>query len=499
MINASFLAVDLGASSGRVMAAQWNGEKATLEEVHRFHNGGVRVGNGLFWNVLGIWSGILDGLRRYKTQAGGVPSGIGIDAWGVDFALLDKRGRMMGNAVHYRDPRTHGMVERIAETISSNEMYQITGVQPSAINTACQLVSMVAEDDEILKLASTLLMIPDLFQYLLSGVKRAEFTEATTSQLYALRDKGWAWDLVDRLEIPRRIFPELCRPGTQLGPVLGSVLDDCGFTETFPAIAVASHDTASAAAAIPDMDSESAFLSCGTWSLMGAQVKEPCGADALRLGFTHEGSADGGLLCMRNLTGLWILQECVRCWEAEGRSYAWEDLQVAAERADPFQALIDTEAQEFQVLGKMPLTIAAWCSATGQIAPRTPGETTRCILESLSLTYRRTLRDLANVTGRELRTVRLVGGGAKNRLLCRMTAGACGCTVVAGPVEAAALGNVLVQAVATGHFASLQEGASALSAGEILTRFEARGTERWAEAEAQLETVRRKRQFYEGK
>lgn len=489
--GAVFLAVDLGASSGRVISGRWDGARFTLEEVHRFANGGVSLGSTLHWNVLGLWANILDGLRKFRSRESTTPLGIGVDAWGVDFGLLDGAGRLIGNPVHYRDARTHGMMERAASRVDGFRFFQATGVQPMAINTVYQLLSMVAAGDEQLPRARTLLSIPDLFQYFLCGEKRAEYTEATTTQLYDPANRDWAWEVIESLELPRSIFAQSCAPGTVLGALQSPALTECGFSTAFPAIAVASHDTASAVAAIPGMDAQSAFLSCGTWSLMGTPVQRPVQSiDAFRLGFTNEGAADGGVLCLRNLTGLWILQECMRCWKAEGSDGSWEDLERAAAVAAPLRALIDTDAAEFQAPGNMSAAIAAWCKSTAQPVPNTQAEIMRCTLESLALAYRRTLHDLAAVTGRSFNTIRLVGGGARNSLLCQMTADACRCAVVAGPAEATALGNVLVQAVATGHLSSLAEAEGALAGDAEMRTYLPQGDERWQEAAGRLNTIR---------
>jgi len=413
MAETSFLAVDLGASNGRVMDCAWDGNAFFLREVHRFSNNGVRAANSLYWDALGIWSGILDGLKKYRGQSNKLPTAVGVDAWGVDYALLDQRGRLIGNPYHYRDARTGNMPERVSASIDALRLFKATGVQSMAINTSFQLASMALSADPQLAAAHTLLPIPDLFQYFLCGQKSAEYTEATTTQLYNPVARSWSSEVLTALQIPPAIFPSVRMPGTVLGPVLPQVLADCGYSGSFPAIAVASHDTASAVAVLP-LDDRSAFLSSGTWSLMGVTVPEPLlGEDAFRSGCTNEGSADGGMLLIRNLTGLWILQECMRLWAAAGSALNWQETERAASAAAPFRSLIDPNAPEFQAPQDMPAAIAGYCARTGQPAPQTPGETARCIFESLSLSYRATLDDLERLTGRVIQTIRLVGGGAK--------------------------------------------------------------------------------------
>ncbi len=461
--NVSFLAVDLGASSGRVMDCRWNGSRFSLEEIHRFPNGGVRFGPGLHWDVLRIWAEIRNGLQKSRSLEGCVPAGIGIDAWGVDFALLDEQDRLLGNPYHYRDARTHGMPEALNAVMDGRDLFQATGVQTMEINTCFQLSSMVLRRDGQLRNAHTLLMIPDLFQFLLSGAKRAEYTEATTTQLYDLRARCWSRKALDRLALPPRIFQEVVMPGTVLGHLLPGVQADCGLAHRFPCVAVASHDTASAVAAIPELDERSVLLSSGTWSLMGVTAEAPNLSEEFFMGgFTNEGAADGTVLLLKNMTGLWILQECVRMWESAGQRYAWAEVVEAASNAAAFRSFIDPAAAELQSPPDMLAAVKHYCVKTLQPVPESPGEMARCIFESLSFAYRDVVESLERITGRDLKVVRVVGGGCLNRSLCQMTADACGREVVAGPVEAAALGNAMVQAVATGHLKNLAEGRAAL-------------------------------------
>jgi len=461
--SARFLAVDLGASSGRVMDCRWDGGRFDLREVHRFPNAGVRFGLSLHWDVLRIWQEIQNGLLKYRGLHNDVPAGIGIDAWGVDYALLDERDRLLGNPYHYRDARTSGLPEALCSVMDGRALFRATGVQTMEINTSFQLASMAAQRDRQLQSAQTLLMIPDLFQFLLSGAKNAEFTEATTTQLYDLRARCWSQETMEKLGLPAHIFPAVAMPGTTLGPVRASVQADLGFSGVFPCIAVASHDTASAVAAIPELDESSAFLSSGTWSLMGVVVDQPNLSDeAFEGGFTNEGSAEGRALLMKNMTGLWILQECVRVWEAAGKQCSWAELEAAAAQALPFRSYVDPSAAALQSPSDMYTAVKRYCRESGQPVAEAPGEVARCIFESLSFAYREVADDLERITGRRVKTIRVVGGGCLNRFLCQMTADASGRQVIAGPVEAAALGNAMVQAVATGHLRGLEEGRAAL-------------------------------------
>jgi rhamnulokinase len=459
----SFLAVDLGASSGRVMDGRWDGSRFSLEEIHRFPNGGVRLGSNLHWDVLRIWSEIQTGLKKFSVARSNVPAGIGVDAWGVDYSLLDKRDRLLGNPYHYRDQRTHGLPETLNSVMTGHDLFRATGVQTMEINTVFQLASMAHHEDRLLDYAQTLLMIPDFFQFLLCGEKKAEFTEATTTEIYDLRSRCWSRQTLEKFHLPPRIFQDVVLPGTVLGRVLPVVQSECGVAGGFPCIAVGSHDTASAVAAIPHLDRSTVFLSSGTWSLMGVRAKEPnLSEQAFLDGFTNEGSVEGEVLLIKNITGLWILQECARMWEAAGKHYKWTELEEAALKATAFRSFIDPSSSEFQSPPDMCAAVQLFCAKTSQPVPETAGEIARCIFESLSFTYRETVESLERITGQSLSAVRVVGGGCLNQFLCQMTADACGREVIAGPVEAAALGSAMVQAVATGHLKNLAEGREAL-------------------------------------
>jgi rhamnulokinase len=485
-----FVAADLGASSGRIMLGQWDGRMFSVRELHRFANSGVRVGDGLYWDILGIWSHIRAGLEKYHFFCSQPPQGIAVDAWGVDFGLLDRAGRLVGNPRHYRDPRTDGIPQRVFEAVPEREWFAETGVQTMPINTLFQLYSMVLAHDPALASAETLLMIPDLCTYFLCGDKIVEWTEAATTQMYSPTRKDWARALLNGLDMPVNILPPVTKPGTILSPVRKDVIEDCGFTQSFPAIAVGSHDTASAVAAIPNMNEDSVFLSSGTWSLMGVETAEPnTSEEAFQLGFTNEGGADGSVLLLKNITGLWIVQECLRHWTSDGRQYTWKELVAAAETAKVLQCFIDPDARDFQSQCDMPRAIQHYCDATGQAVPQTEGEIARSAFESLSLKYRSVLESLRKLTGRTLRTIRVAGGGGLNAVLCQMTADACGCEVVSGPVEASTLGNVMLQAVATGYLPDVRSGRAAIAESVQCSVFEPHRSDRWDEAYARFRAL----------
>lgn len=491
--TANFVAADLGASSGRIMLGQWNGQTFSLEDLYRFANSGVRAGDGFYWDILGIWSQIKAGLTKYHSLCPASPQGIAVDAWGVDFGLLDRAGRLIGNPRHYRDPRTNGIPQLAFEAVPEREWFKETGVHTMPINTLFQLYSMVRAHDPALAWAETLLTIPDLCAYFLCGERTVEWTEAATTEMYSPRRKDWSRALLSALDLPVSILPKVTRPGTVLSPVRADVVAECGMTQPFPAIAVGSHDTASAVAAIPNMDEESVFLSSGTWSLMGVETTEPdTSEEALRLGFTNEGGADGAVLLLKNITGLWIVQECLRHWASEGHSIVWDELASLAGTAKAFQSLIDPDAPCFQAQCDMPRAIRQYCAVSGQRAPETAGEIARCAFESLSLKYRSVLDALRNLTRRGLGTIRVVGGGGRNALLCQMTADACGCPVVSGPAEASALGNVMLQAVATGHLDNVRSGRAAIAQSAQSSVFDPHRSDRWDEAYARFRLLEAK-------
>lgn len=487
----NFVAVDLGASSGRLMVGQWNGRVFQLDELHRFPNGGVGVADSLYWDVLGIWSEIRSGLAKYGAGFRNAPAAIGVDAWGVDFALLDRRGRLIGNPYHYRDCRTDGIPELVFKRIDKRVLFTETGAQTMQINTLFQLYAMTQAGDPQLEIAETMLMVPDLFHYFLSGARSVEYTEATTTQMY-IAGRGWSREVLDTLNIPRRILPGVVLPGTQLGSLRMDVARKSGLRDSFPVIATASHDTASAVTAIPEMDEASVFISSGTWSLMGVELREPITSDdAFALNFTNEGGAEGSILLLKNIPGLWILQECLRQWTSEGRIYSWAEISSMASAEASFQCVLDVDDSDFAAPGNMPAAIAGYCRRTMQSPPQTDGAIARCCFEGLSLRYRSVLEALEKLTLRRLETIRIVGGGCLHALLCQMAADACNRLVVAGPSEASAFGNVMLQAIATGHLQDVREGRAAIARSIQRTTYAPRRIATWDDARAKLQSLQR--------
>ena len=462
--RANFLAVDLGAASGRVFVGGWDGRKFHLEQLHRFSNASVRAKEHLYWDVLRLWSEIKTGLQAYKRKFHDEAVSVGVDAWGVDFALLDSCGHLVGNPYSYRDARTNGVPAVVFAKVPEFECFQATGIRSMAINTLFQVFSMVQSGDSQLRMAANLLMLPDLFTFWLGGSKTTEYTAASTSEMLRKGTTQWAQDFLTRLELPTQILPEVTLPGSVVGTIQKEIARELGFGDTPSLVSVGAHDTASAVAAIPNMDQDSVFLSSGTWNLMGVETATAITSrEAMDLKFSNEGGVNGSVLLLRNITGFWLLQECVRQWERQGEPHDWQELLHAAETAVPFQSLIDPDAAEFECPENMLEAIRNFCKDTAQAVPELPGEFARCCLESISLRQREVLECLERLTGRRLHTIRMTGGGCHNHLFCQFTADACGRGVVAGPVEATVMGNVLVQAVATGHIGNIEEARKAVA------------------------------------
>jgi rhamnulokinase len=443
-----FAAVDLGASSGRVMVARVGADNLGLTEAHRFTNRPVRTGGRLHWDVLGLYAGVLDGLRAAGREAGRL-DGIGIDSWAVDYGLLDADGELLGNPLHYRDTAHETAVDAVHAVVSPEELYRVSGLQYLPFNTVFQLAARRGSAQ--LQAAHQLLLIPDLLAHWLTGAAAAELTNASTTGLLDATSRQWSEELIDRLRLPRALFPPLVQPGDRLGGLRDDVLTETGLAGPVPVIAVGSHDTASAVVGVPATSDRFAYISCGTWSLVGVELEKPVLTEASRTaGFTNELGVDGTVRYLHNVMGLWLLQECQRTWAAAGLPADLAELLSGAAQVPAFTAVVDADDPAFLPPGDMPARIAAACSRTGQTPPQSQAETVRCILDSLALAYRRTVRRASELSGRDVEVVHVVGGGARNTLLCQLTADACGLPVLAGPVEAAALGNALVQARSAG-------------------------------------------------
>ncbi len=477
-----YLAIDLGAESGRAVVGQFDGQKLSLEPLHRFPNGPVKVRDSLYWDVLRLYSEIKNALGLYRERFSAPLSSLGVDTWGVDFALLSSTDELLGNPHHYRDPRTEGMLEAAFERVPRQEIFFQTGIQFMEINTLYQLLSLRLANDPALDQAAALLMMPDLFNYWLTGIRTCEFSIATTSQCYDTQQRKWADDLLTRLDIPRHIFLDVIQPGTVIGPLEKGVARDVGL-DGVSVIAPACHDTGSAVAAVPAQGDDFAYLSSGTWSLIGVETPEPViTQESLDFNFTNEGGVFGTLRLLKNIMGLWLVQECRRTWAAAGESLSYSDLTEMAAAAPPFGPVLEPDSRDFLRPGDMPQRIQRFCARTGQRIPQTKGEIVRCALESLALKYRWAIEKLELMLGRALHTIHVVGGGSQNTLLCQLTADATGKMVIAGPIEATAIGNVLMQAIAQGDIANLSEGRDLVRRSFDMVAYEPRAQEGWEEA-----------------
>jgi rhamnulokinase len=448
-----YLAVDLGAESGRVMLGTlsgWPDHRIELEEIHRFANSGTSVTGSIRWDSLNLFKEIKAGLRTVAGM-GHTVAGISTDAWGVDYVLLRDKEPMLTLPYHYRDARTDGAMEKVFAKIPAEDIFAETGIQFMSLNTLYQLFMDLQDRPETLGWADRFLNMGDYFNYLLSGVPKGEVTLASTTQLFNPKKKDWAWDLIARLGLPKKIFPALVPPGTILGPLLPEIAERSGLNQA-QVIATCSHDTAAAVAAIPGHGQDWAFLSSGTWSLIGAELNAPViNAVSRKYNFTNEMGFNDTVMFRKNIVGLWIVQECKRAWAEDGKDFGYDELTFLAEASAPLRSLIRPEDPRFGKPGHMPRKIAEFCRETGQPVPEGPGPMIRCTLESLAILYAKTLGQCAEVTGKKFKTLHIVGGGSKNKLLNQFTANAVQLPVLTGPVEATALGNVLAQARALGH------------------------------------------------
>lgn len=473
-MSADFLAIDLGAESGRAMLGRLQQDILSLEEVCRFPNQPIRQGASLRWDIDRLWGEIRRGLER----ASSTPlESVGVDTWGCDYALLDERGNLLEKPYHYRDKRTDGVMEAVWQRVSRERIYSVTGIQFLVFNTLYQLYAACQSTPEVIAAARSFGTIPDLLNYWLTGELRAEFTMATTTQFVDAKSRTWATELLDDLGIPTRLLPPLLEPGVVLGPVKRDV---CAALAGTPVVAPASHDTGSAVASV-FAGGKTAFISSGTWSLLGTELPAPVISSKARdFNFTNEGGVCGTTRLLRNIGGLWLLQECRRSWAAAGQELGYDTLLAAAsEEPRAFQSLFDPDYRGFFQPPDMVKAISDYCRQSGQRVPEGPAAFARGILESLALKYRVVLESLENVSGNTFDEIRIVGGGSRNRLLNQFTADATGRTVIAGPVEATALGNIAVQMLAIGAVGSLAEARRIIADSFPTERFEPRHVERW--------------------
>jgi rhamnulokinase len=479
-MDKKLLAFDLGAESGRGVLGLFDGQRLRLEVVHRFGNGPVHTLETLHWDVLRLYSEMLAALRRCAAEHGGIDS-VGVDTWGVDFALLGRNNTLLGNPRHYRDPHTEGVMEEAFTRVPRSEIFRQTGLQFMRFNTLFQLLALQRDRSPLLDLAETMLFMPDLFHFFFTGLKFNEFTDASTSQVVDPTAKTWAYGLMKAFGLPQQIVGTLVQPGTVLGPLRSLVAAETGL-RSVPVVAPASHDTAAAVAAVPAAGTSWAYISSGTWSLMGAELPAPLINDKVQeYNFTNEGGVGGTIRFLKNIMGLWLVQECRRIWERAGHPYTYEELMHLAAGAAPFASVLNPDDTGFILPSNMPAAIQDYCRRTGQAVPQEPGALVRSALEGLALRYRWVLERLEELLGRRLEVIHVVGGGSQNMLLCQLTADACSRPVLAGPVEATAIGNVLSQAIGLKALKTLEEAREVVRRSFEVVTYTPHESERWEE------------------
>ena len=481
------LAFDFGASSGRAILGIFDGERIELQEVHRFSNDPVKINGTVYWDVQRLFFEIKQGILKAK-EAGGFDS-IGIDTWGVDFGLLRKDGTLVENPVHYRDARNDGMVEKATEYMSKERMYDITGIQFMDFNTIFQLLSLKENRPYILEEADKLLFMPDLLNYMLSGVKSTEFSIATTSQMVDLKTNNWSDEILDTFGIKKNLLTDIAPTGAVIGQLSDEICEELG-VEKADIVSVAAHDTQSAITATPCEYDDFAFISCGTWSLFGTEVKDPIINEASKkLNVTNEGGYDYTTAFLKNICGLWLIQESRRQWIREGKEYSYAELEKLALECEPFKCFIDPDAPEFAPMGNLPRRVKEYCEKTGQYIPQTVGEIIRCIYESLALKYRYTFDGIKECTGKDYDRIHVMGGGTKDKLLLQMTAQSCNVNVYGGPIEATALGNVAIQLMSTGAIKDIKEARKIIAKGENLKLYEPNDNASWEKAYEDFKSI----------
>lgn len=471
------LALDFGASSGRAIVGNFDGEKITLQEVHRFSNDPVILSDTMYWDILRLFHdikiGLLKAKQKYEIQS------IGIDTWGVDFGLLDEDGKLLENPVHYRDKRTSGMMQEAFNKIDKQKFYQITGNQFMEINTVFQLVALQKQRPEVLKRAKTLLLMPDLLNYFLSGKISTEYTIASTTQLLDAYAKNWSSEIIENLNLPKNIFTEIVKPGTKIAILNAAIREELDLPE-IDIIAVAGHDTQSAMVAVPTQEEDFIFLSCGTWSLLGTELDQPIINECSeKLNITNEGGCANKTSFLKNIIGLWLIQESRRQWIREGKEYSFGGLEKMATAIGYVDAFIDTDSPEFVSSGNIPERIKDYCKRTNQYIPKNEAEIVRVIDQSLAVKYRFALEQIESATGKNYQTINIIGGGIQSHLLCQLTANVCGRKVIAGPVEATVMGNIALQLMALGKIKDLKQARQIIANSEQIAVYTPQNQEKW--------------------
>ncbi len=485
----NYLAIDLGAESGRTIVGTLDDGHLTITETHRFINSAVRLQDGLHWDVLRLWSDIKAGIAASSTKFNKKIDAIGLDTWAVDFALLDKNGSLLSNPFHYRDPRTDGMLNEAFKRLSRADIFSNTGIQFMQINTAYQLLAMSMKKSPLFDIAKTFMTIPDLFNYWLSGEITNEFTNATTTQCFDPRKRDWATPILNAFDIPTHLFKPVTDPGIQIGTLLPHIAEEIG-AGAIPILLPACHDTGSAVVAVPAKNQDFAWISSGTWSVMGAEVREPSLSEkTLEYNFTNEGGAFGTWRLSKNIMGLWLVQECRREWMRQGEEMSFDALTQLAAESEAFLSVIDPDDDVFLHPGDMPVRIQKFCANTNQRVPQTKGEILRVALESIALKYRLVLDRLEELIGKHLDPIHIIGGGTKNKLLNQFTANSTDRVVITGPVEATAIGNILMQAIGMKHLGSLADAREVVRASFEPEVYEPNRKSDWDEAYSRLQKV----------
>ena len=492
MQKKSYLAIDMGASSGRHVVGHFDGAKLELEELYRFENGPTEMLDSYYWNLAGLWNDVQKGLVVAGSKYGDSISSVGVDTWGVDFLLIGPRGEFLGMPYCYRDPRTDGMMEKAFATVSRDDIFAQTGLQFMQFNSLYQLLAMKERQSPFFDHAARFLMMPDLFHWLLSGEMSNEFTDSTTTQCFDPQTNDWAWDLLKRFNIPASLFHKVSPPGTILGTLRGPVAKRSGLTGT-KVVLPGSHDTASAVMAVPTSaktgETNWAYISLGTWALMGLESPRPIvNTTVSGFNFTNEGGVGGTTRVLKNICGLWLLQECRRVWNEQGKrnssgeSLSWNDITRMTSAAPSLTSFIDPDARDFLSPTDMPEAIRSFTKRTGQVVPENDGTIARVALESIAMKFRQVLGQCQEISGQKVETLHIVGGGIQNTLLCQAAADATGCRVVTGPIEATAIGNIMMQAVASGDVADIQQARAVIRNSFDVVEYEPRNTAQWNDA-----------------
>lgn len=481
MADIKMLAIDLGATSGRGIVGRFDGKKLSLTENHRFDNDPVTASGTFYWDILRIFFEIQTSIRKCALSDDKDISSIGIDTWGVDFGLIDKYGKLMGNPVHYRDDRTVGIQDYAFGKVPAEEIFAKTGIAHINFNTIYQLMAMQKNNPDAFNGVDKMLFIPDLLNYFLTGKKETEYTIASTGGLLDVKERKWAFDLIEKMGIPKNIFTDIAQPGTVIGKLLPSISEYTGITDA-NVVHVAAHDTASAVVSVPVASNEYIYISSGTWSLMGTEIDTPIATpEAMKCGFTNEGGTHGKTRFLKNIMGTWIESECKRQWAREGKKFTYDELSDAARASEMHKCFINVDDPAFNPPGNMPKRIREFCEKTGQYVPQTEGEVVRCIFDSLAMKYRWTVENMDKIMNRHTPCINIVGGGTKEPLLCKLTADACGRTAFAGPTEATAIGNLVGQLMAQGEISSLDEAREVVRNSFDIKTYEPEDVEKWDE------------------